>query len=806
MKLPELLAPVGSFDHLKIAVNAGASSVYLSGKDYGARKYAENFTLDEIDESVKYAHLHNVKVYVTVNTLIKENEIEDVLNYLNTLYAIGVDAVLVQDLGLVDLINKYIPNLEIHGSTQMNIENQLKLDYIEKKGIKRIVLPREMSKSEIESLKTSMELEIFAHGALCYSYSGQCLFSSMKGGRSGNRGSCAQPCRQKYALSDNNQTNYYLSLKDLSLYDYLEEITRLGIDCIKIEGRMRNKEYLAIVISQYRKALNKLKSHKKQNSEEISLVFNRGFTPGQFKRRSSRSKHSGHMGLELGTVCSSTPEKIAVKLKDSVETIPEKGDGILILNKNGKYGFDISQNPIVTTSNHFRKNKIKPLKDTNRKNRILILKRSKKSDDDLKGFRCYLNKRNRLTKKTKEIENNYTSYIKTPLDLTFSVKNNYPILKGTLKNKNITETITGKTSFEKPLKRAVDIETVKKQLSKLDNYPFKIRQFNVNYNGDKFIPLSELNKIRRELLLKLKTGIEESSKRKPEKINYKPDAPKTIKKGCSISFYTNNLEHLPEIDNVKRVYLEIPPEKNLIYDYGSKQPNISYMVTFMEKAVELAENKNYQLIWKWPDIAHDSLIKTLRKVKGILKKKNIDLPIMSPDFNSQYGPYSLNVTNTATIDSLNQYELITLSVELTKKDYEDIMKHCPDNSKVEILVQGTVELMKTRNKLINKNEAKAINPNKIRETRLTDRNNNEYLVKENLSNEELIILNNEELCLLGEIPYLKSIGYINFAIDGRWKDMDYLKMIDLYKSAVENNDFKFKELKKISPKNNLGNY
>ena len=196
MRIPELLAPVGSMEHLKVAINSGASSVYLSGKDYGARKYAENFTLAEINEAVNIAHLHNVKVYVTVNTLIKQDELEDVINYLSNLYAIGVDAVLIQDLGLIELINKYLPNLKIHASTQMTLENQQKLNYIETKGIKRVVLPREMTKEEIAALDTNLELEIFAHGSLCYSYSGQCLMSSFKGGRSGNRGTCAQPCRQ----------------------------------------------------------------------------------------------------------------------------------------------------------------------------------------------------------------------------------------------------------------------------------------------------------------------------------------------------------------------------------------------------------------------------------------------------------------------------------------------------------------------------------------------------------------------------------------------------------------------------------
>ena len=154
MRIPELLAPVGSMDHLKVAINAGASAVYLSGKNYGARKFAENFTLDEIREAVNIAHMHNVKVYVTVNTIIKERELESVINYLANLHAIGVDAVLIQDLGLVELINEYLPDLKIHASTQMTLENQLKLDYIESKGVKRVVLPREMRKEEIENLNT----------------------------------------------------------------------------------------------------------------------------------------------------------------------------------------------------------------------------------------------------------------------------------------------------------------------------------------------------------------------------------------------------------------------------------------------------------------------------------------------------------------------------------------------------------------------------------------------------------------------------------------------------------------------------
>ena len=504
MRIPELLAPVGSMEHLKVAINAGASSVYLSGKNYGARKFAENFTLDEIGEAVNIAHMHNVKVYITVNTLIKEDELESVVDYLSKLYAIGVDAVLVQDLGLIELINEYLPNLKIHASTQLTCENQLKLNYLESKGVKRVVLPREMRKDEIKSLNTNIELEIFAHGALCYSYSGQCLMSSFKGGRSGNRGTCAQPCRQKYKIEGIKKQDYYLSPCDLSLFDQLKEISELNINCIKIEGRMRSKEYLAVVVSNYRKALNKMKSGKELESEEINLVFNRGFSQGQFNNSSKRSMRAGHIGLKIGKVISSSKNQIAIRLNDSIQSIPEKGDGLLIIKNNNDYGLEISQNPIITTLNHFQKGKNKQIKDLSRKNKVLIVKKvwqNKKSTFNLNESAVYLTKRNSLSKKVKEIETKGNSYVKSKLVLTFSIKNKFPKLKGklTLANRKEVECeVIGNAPFEKPIKKSVDRETIKKQLSKVDNYPFQIIQININYDGTLFIPISKINELRRK--------------------------------------------------------------------------------------------------------------------------------------------------------------------------------------------------------------------------------------------------------------------------------------------------------------------
>ncbi len=789
MRIPELLAPVASMEHLKVAINAGASSIYLSGKEYGARKFAKNFSLDEISEAVNIAHLHNVKVYVTVNTLIKEDELQDVMNYLATLHSIGVDAVLVQDLGLVELINKHLPNLKIHGSTQMTAENQLKLDYLENKGIKRIVLPREMRKDEIKNLKTNMELEIFVHGALCYSYSGQCLMSSFKGGRSGNRGTCAQPCRQKYKLSCLKNEDYYLSPKDLSLYNHLKEISELNISCIKIEGRMRNKEYLAIVVSNYRKALNKLKSNKTYKSEEINLAFNRGFNDGQFNYSSSRSIRSGHIGLKLGKVYNSENNQVVIKLDDDLKTIPKKGDGLLLIKGKNDYGFEVSQNPLLTTLNHYKKGKNKEIKDINRKDRVLIIKKvkqNKKHNFNLNDATAYLTKRNELTAKVKEIENKGDSFIKSKLLLTFSIKNKYPHLKGrlTLANKKEIEcSAKGDVEFEKPLKRSVDGKTIKKQLLKVDKYPYEIVGVNINYDGTLFIPISEINKIRRKLFKKLENEVYSLYSNKKVKINLESENNSLKDSEYSLSYYTNNLKDLDKINGINRVYLEIPPENPSIINQTKEEYNINYMVSYLQKAIDISRTKDYELIWKWPDIAHDSLIKALGKVRGILNKLHYPIEIMNPDFNSSYGPYSMNITNNETINSLENYKILTLSPELNKQDLKNIMDNCKDNSKLEIIVQGSVELMKTRNRLFTKKEAKKLK-NNTDDIFLIDKKNNKYPIHKSLSNEEIIISNSEDISLLKDIDYLKSIGLVNFAIDGRWRDENYLDMIKKYKTAI----------------------
>lgn len=261
----EILAPAGSFEILKQVIHAGADAVYLGGELFGARAYANNFTKEELLEALDYVHLRGKKLYLTVNTLLKNQELDRLYEYLLPFYQNGLDAVLVQDLGALKFIHEHFPDLPIHTSTQMTVTGTDGVNLLKEYGVTRVVMAREVSIEEMKNIheETGMELESFVHGALCYSYSGQCLFSSMLGGRSGNRGRCAQPCRLPYTVLDEQKKvitkeSYVLSLKDLCGITHLKELQEAGVYSLKIEGRMKSAEYAAGVVSMYRKYVDML--------------------------------------------------------------------------------------------------------------------------------------------------------------------------------------------------------------------------------------------------------------------------------------------------------------------------------------------------------------------------------------------------------------------------------------------------------------------------------------------------------------------------------------------------------------------
>ncbi len=358
----ELLAPAGNFEAFKAAVENGANAVYLGGKSFSARASAANFDLEELQKAVRYAHERQVNVYVTVNILIADQEFKELLDYLYALHEIGVDAVILQDVGVAESIRTILPELETHASTQMTVNTSWGVDHLESLGFKRVVLARETSANEMKDIaeKTPLDIEVFVHGALCIGYSGQCLMSSFIGGRSGNRGTCAQPCRMTYQLVNEGKQNllvqkntgeHLLSPRDLNLAEELAELKRIGIHSLKVEGRMKRPEYVATVIRLYRQAIDRIGDQQEDRADaplltpgehqELLQVFNRDFTRGYFRENLGAELMSynrpNNRGTRLGRVARLEADRLSLKLEAALHP----GDGIEFWTGRGREGVTV---------------------------------------------------------------------------------------------------------------------------------------------------------------------------------------------------------------------------------------------------------------------------------------------------------------------------------------------------------------------------------------------------------------------------------------------------------------------------------
>ncbi|NYB51643.1 MAG: U32 family peptidase [Methanobacteriaceae archaeon] len=527
LNIPELLAPAGSLDTLKAGVGAGADAVYLSGKKFGARQFARNFNLTEMEEAIEYAHLRGVKVYVTVNTLVKETELSTVGDYLLELYSLGADAVIVQDLGVARLAREIVPELDLHCSTQMTINNYQGVHWALDNGFKRVVLAREMHLENIEKaarkLKKKIELEVFAHGAICYSYSGQCLLSSFIGGRSGNRGMCAQPCRKNYQLIIAKadaygkfekiekiplKDHYLLSTRDLAIYSQLDRIVKAPVDSIKIEGRMKPPEYVANVVKVYREALDSLKKGEwKAEDEEIlklKMCFNRGLNNGWLLNNKKDTvmgrDNPGNRGLYLGTVTDyhKNLDEAIIHLVNRVNL--QKGDGILFKDprKTGPaaniWGTVLEYQPMI------RKDKL-----------FLKLHKSVQL-----GSQLFLTRRKSLVDAGEKMVKSPDLPRSIPLEVQIKWNKRFtPMVRVIASPPRLEEFIIelkSDFSMEKAEKRPLSRESIIKQLQKTGGTPFIINDIEMDYPGNLFTPVRNLNHLRREILEEVQQRIIETLK------------------------------------------------------------------------------------------------------------------------------------------------------------------------------------------------------------------------------------------------------------------------------------------------------
>lgn len=475
----ELLAPAGNKESLIAAINNGADAIYLSGKKFGARAYALNFSDEELKEAIRIGKIYGVKIYVTMNTLVKENEVEEFLDQVEFLYVNGVDAILMQDFGMICLCLKKFPNLEIHASTQAHNVSKEGIDFLYKLGVKRVVLPREMSLEEIKQIETPVEKEVFVHGALCVSYSGRCLMSQVLGGRSGNRGECAGCCRFPWKLfKDNRLINegYLLSMKELNLSEDVRRLTPY-VDSLKIEGRMKSPSYVSFITNYYRKILNE-ENITKTEKENLQSLFYRGFTKGHLLASNDliNKTSPNHIGLPIGKVLEVTDDKIIILLdkelnqEDGIRFL-ESGKGMIV-----NYLYDIKGN-LISKGNAMQKI-------------ILDNKIGLTSLDTVS-----------LTTNHKLMTTFDTITKKVPIKIKVTAKKNRPFEIVFIKD-NIEVKEQGNI-VEQARNAAVTKERLILQVEKLGNTPFNSKNIEVEMDDDVFIPMTEINVIRRTLTERL---------------------------------------------------------------------------------------------------------------------------------------------------------------------------------------------------------------------------------------------------------------------------------------------------------------
>ena len=701
----ELLAPAGNFEALAAAVESGADAVYLGGNKFNARAFADNFDGETLAKAVSYAHIRGVRVYVTINILLTDRELVEALDYISFLYHIGVDAIIVQDIALLKLAGDIFTDMEIHCSTQMTVHNTAGARYYSGLGAKRIVLARELALSEVSGIisNTGVETEIFIHGALCVSYSGQCLMSSLIGGRSGNRGRCAQPCRRKYSFYNyntgkvevENQNKHLLSTRDLNTYSRVEELAKSGVTSLKIEGRMKKAEYVAIVVKHYRAALDRIMGIGEGVAEEaeyeLRSAFNREFTQGYvFDKRNKdivSIDRPDNRGVILGTVLGQKGDIASIIIEDGYLN---DGDGIEIVPKSGRSTGTIISG-IRVNGNNVKTAKKGDTAEIFIRDRVYAGSRVSKTLDSVL---------NRKAREEYSPENKRKIPVECRLDIRVGQK---PVIvvKDSYGN---TVSYTDLEIVEPAVKAPTSTEKLMEQLGKTGDTPYLIEVKEAKIEDNCYIPVRQINRMRREVLELL------SKKRAVTR-----DRP--ILQLNTISIVENMMpvnkaakcdpeEYIAGVRNHAAAISALNSGANTLYLLSD-----AYEGDISADAIKLANlcsSNGKSLFYVLPNILRDrDFSKIQERLETIMEKAKL------PDFGlviSASGElelarllgieririnYSFNVFNSVSANHLvsEGAEVIGLSPELTLPQIRDISCRC--TAPIEAVVYGYMPVMTT---------------------------------------------------------------------------------------------------------------
>lgn len=726
----EILAPAGSMECLKAAIAAGADAVYTGGALFGARAYAHNLTEEELLEAIDYVHLHGRRLYLTVNTLIKDREMEkQMYDYLLPYYRQGLDAVIVQDIGLFRFIRKHFPDLPIHASTQMTLTGVDGAKFLEKEGAQRIVTSRELSMAEVKKIadETELEIESFVHGALCYCYSGQCLFSSFIGGRSGNRGQCAQPCRLLYRTPEAKRPQYLLSLKDICTLELIPEMIESGIYSFKIEGRMKKPEYAAAVAFQYRKyadlylkyyeecpagedpaayAMKKYRVREEDRQMLLDLYNRGGFHTGYYHTQNGREMISLNRPNHAGV--------------PAVKVLAKKGR-----NVTAKALTDLSPQDIIELP--MRKGREKAdnytCKDAVRKGMNVQIPVF--ADTPFKRDEIWMRTRNSTLIDTLR-EEFVNGKIKERICGTFRL---YPQETATLtvKCRDAEITVAGEKAQE-ALSQPMSRERIEKQLRKTGNTEFEFSFLKVEIGEKVFLPMQSLNELRREALETLEKVICENYRRsgevkEPEENKTELSMEEEVISGWTASVRTaEQLEVILEEEAIGRIYVDCTMfpriwEKDSYVEWitkvhaAGKEIYLVMPYIFRErtrKQYEAAYNRIFGAGW-------DGILIANYESFAFLKEHGYTGRIMT-----DYNLYEFNQESRKFWKEKGVFEF-TAPVELTERELQDL--RVKDG---EVIVYGYLPMMISAG-CIQKTTRGCLK--KSGQTTITDRYRNPFVVK-----------------------------------------------------------------------------
>lgn len=758
----EILAPAGSYESFHAAIVAGADAVYAGGPKFGARAFAENFTEAQLLNAIDYAHLHQRKFYLTVNTLLKDYEIEQLPEYLEPLYQRGLDAVIVQDMGVLNVVRKYFPDMDIHASTQMTVTGVNGAQFLKENGAVRVVPAREISLEEVRNIKsvTGMEMECFVHGALCYCYSGQCLLSSLIGGRSGNRGQCAQPCRLPYTVD--GEKGYLLSLKDICTLDIIPDLIEAGIDSFKIEGRMKRPEYVAGVTSIYRKYVDLyLKNPQKpylvddKDKEMLMDLFNRGgFHTGYYKQKNGRNmitiQKPNHIGVKVGDVLSQKGREVQMRALTDIAA----GDLIEFKNEAQRYttGKSCKQGEVITI--------LAPKGMRLPAGEVLYRVQSPE----------LLNTLEIMYSKGKVIEKLY-GYISMEAGKAAKLvvcKDEYSV------------EVESEQQVEAASSRPLDEERIKKQLQKTGNTEFAFDMLDVELHGEVFLPMQQLNEMRRKALEELEKKIQDSFHRKTAEKKVLQEeildtaSVKLSKKENKLSVLVETQEQLEAVlendDSIACIYVDSNLDTtgldaelwNGISDRIHKK-NIEVFLAmpriFRNQTIEIFEQAYDSILTRYFD---GMLIRSMEEYQ-FLKSKNYSGNIRLD--------YNLYIMNRFAKQFWKKQGITygTIPVELNKSEIVNL-----DSKQDEMIVYGYIPAMVTAQCVTStvhgcKKDCKI--------TMLKDRYQNEFPVKNQCRDCYNVIYNTAPLYLIDLKEDLEELNAERYRIQFSIENRDEVKQI-----------------------------